>query len=302
MSGSVVCVGEALVDLICPTRLDCDRRADHFDAHCGGALANVAVSIVRAGGRAQIACGVGDDEFGELLRERLGAEGVGLGLMATVAGMQTPFAFVRFDSSGEPSYDIHGVGIDAGFEPMIGSEPGVVAAAAAIAIGTNTLVGEPARSLTLRIRELALEAGVPVLFDPNLRPGRWEDPAEARRRSIEMIAGTRLTKADLAEVRLLADRPGISAEQAAEFLVESGAELGVVTDGARPVVARGLAAVERLPPAVDDPSPVGAGDALMGSLIGHLSQAGWDGDAVGDALSAAVEAAAWACGSPEALG
>lgn len=299
---SVVCLGEALVDLICPVRLGPGERAAGFEAHCGGALANVAVAVVRSGASARLACGFGDDEFGALLRERLAEEGVGLDLVETIPGLPTPFAFVRFDADAEPHFDIHGTGIDAGFEPLAGREEEIVASAAAIAIGSNTLAGEPARSLTFAIRERALAAGVPIVFDPNLRPGRWKDLDVARGLCLELVSGSMLTKANIGEVRWLAGEPGLAPAAGAEFLLAAGARLGVVTDGPRGAVARGLAEAETTPPHVDSPWPLGAGDAFMGTLVGRLRLGDWQPEVVGAALSSAAVAAAAACRTPAALG
>jgi fructokinase len=299
---SIVCLGEALVDLICPDRLAPGERAASFEAHCGGALANVAVAVARSGAHARLVCGVGDDEFGLLLRERLEAEGVDLALVGTVPGLPTPFAFVRFDEHAEPHFDIHGESIDAGFAALAGREREIAEGAAAIAISSNTLPGEPARSLTFAVREQARAAGTPIVFDPNLRPGRWSDLDLARELCLEFVAGSRLTKSNLAEARWLAGEPDLGPAAAAEFLVGAGAELGVVTDGPRRAVARGLAEAEAKPPAVESPWPMGAGDAFMGTLAGRLCLGGWEPGAVGEALAGAAAAAADACRTPAALG
>ncbi len=45
----IVCLGEALVDLICPDPVGDPAEAGHFRVHSGGALANVAIAARRAG-------------------------------------------------------------------------------------------------------------------------------------------------------------------------------------------------------------------------------------------------------------
>ena len=52
----------------------------------GGALANVAVAAAREGAEVELAGGVGDDPWGDWLRERLAAEGVGLRWFSSVRG------------------------------------------------------------------------------------------------------------------------------------------------------------------------------------------------------------------------
>ena len=75
MSLDAVCFGEALVDLL-PDRRGRLRDCERFEAHSGGAPANVAVGLSRLGLRTAFVGVVGDDEFGHLLDSRLSAEGV----------------------------------------------------------------------------------------------------------------------------------------------------------------------------------------------------------------------------------
>ena len=48
-------------------------------------------------------------------------------------------------------------------------------------LGSNTMVGEEERAVTMALRERALERGAGVLFDANLRIARWRDPELAVR-------------------------------------------------------------------------------------------------------------------------
>src|SRR5581483_220982 len=71
-----LCLGEALVDLICEQPIDSLAQAGAFVPHFGGAAANVAVMAARAGAKITLAGGAGDDAWGHWLRDRLVAEGV----------------------------------------------------------------------------------------------------------------------------------------------------------------------------------------------------------------------------------
>ena len=61
---NVLCLGEALVDMICERHVESLDEADMFVPHFGGAVANVALLAARAGGRTALAGGVGDDPWG----------------------------------------------------------------------------------------------------------------------------------------------------------------------------------------------------------------------------------------------
>ena len=107
----IVCLGEAIVDLICERELSEFGEADRFAPHPGGALANVAVAASREGASAGLLGGVGDDPWGSWLRERLWHERVDVSSLETVAGLMTPVAFVTFDWEREPSFSVYGEGI-----------------------------------------------------------------------------------------------------------------------------------------------------------------------------------------------
>ncbi len=294
---SIVCLGESLVDLIRrPAGPDAaEPSAEVFDTYFGGALANAAVAIARAGGSAALAGGCGGDEFGRFLRGRLLEEDVDCSLLLTPPGMRTPFAFVRFDPSGEPDFAIHGSGIEQGVTAHAGREERIIEAADGLLIGSNTLVDDGGRAVTERLVELASDSSVDVLFDPNLRLHRWPATEAAVDACRALIPRCRVVKSNIAEARLLVGESGAEAAAAAQGLVELGAGIGVVTSGAAGAVARGEACGEAAAPPVADPLPLGAGDAFMGTLAAVLTGAGFSPGAMEDALDRSCAAAAAAC-------
>lgn len=292
--GPLVCLGEALVDLICPDRVDDPSQARRFSVHAGGALANAAVAAARAGAPAALAGACGDDEWGRFLRGFLAQEGVGLRHLSEVRGLTTPFAFATLDRRGEPHFRIQGDGIDAGIATLAGREDELVGGAGALLVGSNTLPEERSRAVTDAVTAAAGTAGVPVLFDPNLRPGRWADLEEGRRRCLDLIGRTTVLKCNLGEARWLLDADAPSAE-AASALAELGPRLVVVTAGTEPAVARGEAEAEVAPPPVEVVSPLGAGDCFMGTLAAGLAAEGWSLAGVEEVMERAARAGADAC-------
>jgi fructokinase len=290
---AVLCWGEAIVDLVCERRAAAIAQADAFRPHFGGALANIAVAARRAGADVALAGGAGDDPWGRWLRERLGAEGVDLRWFSLVEGLRTPVAFVTFDRDGEPAFQIYGDGIEACVRAAGERLADAIAAGSALVFGSNTLVGEPERALTLQARRLALDRELPVLFDPNLRPHRWRDLEQALELCRRLCEGAYLVRANLAEARAItgAEHP---ADAAAE-LVAMGARIAVVTRGRDGAVMRGAAGADQPGVEVEVVSPLGAGDAFMGTLAARLAEGGWRPDAAPGALAAAVEAGTRAC-------
>jgi fructokinase len=296
----ILCLGEALVDLICERPVRNLGDADSFRPHFGGALANVAVAASRAGARAAIACGAGDDDWGRWLAARLDREGVDLEFFELISGEQTPVAFATFDAEGEPSFQIYGDAVEiavASVGPRL--EP-ALAEAEALVFGSTTLATADEREVTLRARELAMARGARVCFDPNIRPNRWGgSTAPAAAASRELIEGSFLVRANREEALAIAevDDP----RRAAEAIVSMGARLAVVTLGAEGAVMRGAAEAEAPAEPVEVVSSLGAGDALMGTLVAEIAGRGWDASRADEALVPALGAAAQACGRWAAL-
>jgi sugar/nucleoside kinase (ribokinase family) len=289
----ILCLGEVIVDLVCERELSEPGEADHFIPHPGGALANVAVAARRAGGESALLGGVGDDAWGKWLQERLWHERVDVRWLETVTDLATPVAFVTFDWEREPTFAVYGEGIAATMRAASAHLYEALEGATALIFGSNTLVGEPERELTLEARRVALQRGLPVIFDPNLRPNRWRDLDRAVALCRDLVEGSFAVRANREEARRLTGQSEPAA--AAAELDRMGARLGVVTLGADGVVMRGSADAELPAPKVKVVSPMGGGDAFVGAFAARLAANGWDAERAAEALPAALEAGAKAC-------
>jgi sugar/nucleoside kinase (ribokinase family) len=290
----ILCLGEALVDLICERPVGSLVEADSFRPHFGGALANVAVAASRTGAEAGLAGAAGGDEWGGWLRERLDREGVDLRFFELLEGERTPIAFTTFDGDREPSFQIYGDAVEIAVASVAPRLEPAIEASSALVFGSTTLATADERDVTLRARELAIERAVRLCFDPNIRPNRWGgDPRPAADASRQLVAGSYLVRANREEAMAIAevDDP----REAAGTLAEMGAELAVVTLGEEGAVIRGAVEAEVPAPRVEVVSTLGAGDAFMGTLVGELANRGWDSGAAGEALGPALEVAGETC-------
>jgi fructokinase len=105
-----------------------------------------------------------------------------------------------------------------------------------------------------------------------------------------------VVRTNLEEGRWLAGlSEGGDAEAAAEAIVALGARIAVVTRGEDGAVMRGAARGEHPGLRIDLVSPLGAGDAFMGTLAAGLEQRGFDPARAAETLGPACEAAARAC-------
>lgn len=289
----IACLGEAIVDLICERKLTPGETPDSFVPWRGGALANVAVSVARQGMPAALVGGVGDDGWGRWLVAGLESEGVWTGWLAMLGKADTPVALVEFDSGGEPSFQVYGEHIGPTMAAASDFLEGMIEAARALVVGSNTMVGEAEREVTRRAIELARTAGLPVLLDPNHRPNRWPGEEPAREYCRELTAAATVVKLNRDEAALITG--ATDPRTAARELVAMGPELAVVTAGAQEVFTAGAAEAGYRPEAVEAVSPLGAGDAFMGGLAAGLARRDWELDRAAEVLPEAARAAAAVC-------
>ena len=287
---SVLCLGEAIVDLVCEQASADLSEARAFVPHAGGAVANAAVVAARCGAEVSLAGGVGEDAWGRWLEERLRAERVDLRWLSRVKGLATPVAFVTVDELGEPSFNVYGHGIEAGVASLAETIDEAIASARALLIGSNTLLGDTERAVSLDARRLAVAQGKPFFFDPNLRVHRWPDKASMVALARDLCDGALLVKVNREEAFLLAGESDPAV--AAETICRLGASVAVVTLGPDGALARGSIRVDvpGVPAQVVDAT--GAGDVVTGVLVAALAASSFAPAAIGDALAFAVEAAA----------
>jgi fructokinase len=292
-SRPILCLGEAIVDLICERRLVGDEYPERLSPHHGGALPNVAVAAARRGAPVALVGGVGADRWGRWLIEGLASEGVSTAWIAVIEQARTPLAVVLFDSGGEPSFQIYGEHIGPTMQAAGGFLDEALEAAQALVVGANTMVGSTEREVTRRAVQGARERGLPVLVDPNHRPTRWQAETEALEYGRELIAAATVLKCNREEARLFTGEA--DPVRAIAALESMGPELVVVTDREGEIRTAGASGVAWTPSPVEVVSPLGAGDSFMGSLAAGLSGLGWDLGRVGEVLPRAAADATAVC-------
>lgn len=289
----ILCLGEAIVDLICEKPLPAGQAPDRLVPYPGGALANVAVAAARAGAPAALAGGVGTDQWGDWLARLLEEEGVSTDWLARLEHADTPLGIVTLDAHGEPTFQIYGEHIGPTMAAAGEHLAEAVASSSGLVIGSNTMVGTVEREVTRRAVELSVALDRPVLFDPNFRPNRWRDRSQAVTWCRELVRGSRVVKCNRFEAELLTGESDALA--AARLLVADGPGLAVVTDGDRNVVTAGAVEAAWRPVPAEVVSPLGAGDAFMGAFAAGLLELDWDLERAGETLERSARAAAEVC-------
>ena len=100
----ILCVGEALIDMICTDKGKPLSEGENFLKKAGGAPTNVAAAIAALGGNVELAAKVGTDPFGKHLIDVMDSFGVSTKWMLHDEKFFTTFAFVSLMENGERDF------------------------------------------------------------------------------------------------------------------------------------------------------------------------------------------------------
>ena len=284
-------MGEILIDFIVADGATSLETAETLAARSGGAPANAAVALSRLGIPAAFCGVVGDDPFGKRLHRELTAEGVDASRLRQTGEAATTFAYAWKDGRGDGHFWLLR-GADALLDRE-DVETASIGQLSALVVGSVSLSSQPSRAAIEAAVARAHAAGIPVVFDVNLRPTLWRDLASARPGCEAIARQSRLVKLSLDDARGL-----FGPESAPEYAIASLHALGsrwvVLTDGER---GCWLSAASGDPthfvPAFDVNAiePTGAGDAFTAALIARLMESSWSPPTVDDVRYAAAAGA-----------
>jgi len=100
----ILCVGEALIDMICTDKGKHLSEGENFLKKPGGAPTNVAAAIAALGGDVELAAKIGKDPFGQHLINVMDSFGVSTKWMLQDENYFTTFAFVSLMEDGERDF------------------------------------------------------------------------------------------------------------------------------------------------------------------------------------------------------
>lgn len=245
----IVVVGEALVDVVVSPEGGTVRRP-------GGSPLNVAVGLARLGVETGLVTRLGPDDDGDLVREHLAASGVRL--LGDHQADRTGVAAARLAASGDAGYEF-AISWDL---PPVRLPDG----ATALHFGSLGAVMQPGADVVVSLAEAASRAGLPVSFDPNVRPAITPDVAGAWTEVCRQAGLADLVRLSEEDADFL--RPEESPTDVAAQFLDRGSRVVVITSGEGPTTAvshHGEAAVPAPRAAVVD--TVGAGDSFMAALV-----------------------------------
>lgn len=273
MSLPVLCIGEALIDMICTDRGVPLSEGEHFVRKAGGAPTNVAAAIAALGGKVELAARVGVDPFGQHLVELLESFGVGSKWIIRDPVQFTTFAFVSLMADGERDFYFNR-GADALLSQtdLLGlhlNHYGIVHFGSATAF----LPG-PLRDTYFYLLDECRRQDRFISFDPNYRQLLFGDRKEEFiRLSWQFLDHCHFCKMSEEEAMMIAGVQHVQ-DAAAQIMDRSSAVL-CITMGAEGALLGFEKQTHPIPPIPVKPvDSTGAGDAFVGAMLYQLQKHG----------------------------
>ena len=267
----ILCVGEALIDMICTNVGRSLMDGEQFVKKPGGAPTNVAAAIAALGSEVDLAAKVGRDPFGKHLIQTMESFGVGTQWMLEDAAHFTTFAFVSLFENGERDFFFNR-GAD-GQLSMLDLQHLNLADYGMIHFGSATgFLPGPLQETYVKIFEQAKSMGLYISFDPNFRhllfPNGTEDFIA---QSIPFIRGCNFFKVSDEEALLLTGETSITAA-CEKFSALTDAHYAITLGSKGTLICHKETAV--LVPSIEIESidSTGAGDAFVGAVLHQLIQ------------------------------
>ncbi|MDE3212316.1 MAG: carbohydrate kinase [Bacteroidota bacterium] len=267
----ILCIGEALIDMICTDTGVSLSKGEHFLKKPGGAPTNVAAAIAALGGEVLLSAKVGADPFGNQLIEVMKDFGVSTRWMVQDKEAFTTFAFVSLMENGERDFVFNrgadGQLMESDLEGIDLDSCGVIHFGSATAFLPGPLQGAYKALL-----QKALDRKIFVSFDPNYRHLLFKNNTQTFiDQSLEFIGKCNFFKVSDEEALLLTGSDTV--DKAAEKLISMTRATFTITLGKEGTLLVHKGQKSTIPSIAIKPiDTTGAGDAFVGALLYQLSQ------------------------------
>ncbi len=266
----ILCIGEALIDMICTDKGKSLAEGNNFLKKPGGAPTNVAAAIAALGGEVALAAKVGNDPFGQQLISVMESFGVSTKWMLKDTEHFTTFAFVSLMEDGERDFvfnrgadgelssaEIEAIDLDAYSIIHFGS-------------ATGFLPG-PLQAAYQRLLQKAIQKNIFISFDPNYRHLLFRNATQSFiDQSWDFLEVCHFFKFSDEEAMLITGTASLN--EAVAVLLEKTRSIFAITLGKEGTLLGfgGKTELVRSIP-VKPVDTTGAGDAFVGAVLYQLS-------------------------------
>jgi len=271
----IICIGEALIDMICTDRGERLSDGQHFIKKPGGAPTNVAAAIAALGGQVDMLAKIGTDPFGQHLKEVIESFGVGTRWLLQDTRFFTTLAFVSLLHNGERDF-YFSRGADSQLSVSDIDQLDLQEYGFAHFGSATAFLSGPLQESYVALLEEAIRQKLFISFDPNYRHLLYKDCQRSFiEQSWNFLQKCHFFKLSDEEAFLITG--ATSLDEAVNILSQQTSCPFAVTLGSEGALLRyggNIHTVASIP--VQPVDTTGAGDAFAGAVLYQLQQAGVD--------------------------
>jgi fructokinase len=266
----ILCIGEALIDMICTDKGKALSDGENFLKKPGGAPTNVAAAIAALGGKVELAAKVGVDPFGKHLIEVMESFGVSTKWMLQDNTHFTTFAFVSLMENGERDFYFN-----RGADGQLNADEVSRIDLSDFSIvhfgsATGFLPG-PLQQAYSGLLERARQSGLFICFDPNYRHLLFQHDQESFiQQSWQFIEQCHFFKVSDEEALMLTGKSTVE-EAAATFAAKTDAVFAITLGKEGTLLGLQGHTITIGSISVSPVDTTGAGDAFVGAVLYQLS-------------------------------
>ena len=197
----VVALGELLIDFT--ENGKSNQGNPLFEANPGGAPCNVLAMLTKLGHKTAFIGKVGEDFFGEQLRDVITEVGIDAKGLCTDKEIHTTLAMVHTYPDGDRDFSFYR---DPGADMMLTEEEipeELILETRIFHFGTLSMTHENVRRATKKAVAIAKQAGAIISFDPNIREPLWNSMDEAREQVLYGLGQCHILKISDNEIQWL---------------------------------------------------------------------------------------------------
>ena len=198
----ITALGELLIDFTADGTLS-EQGNRLFEANPGGAPCNVLAMLQKLGRHTAFIGKVGNDFFGEMLKDTVRKMGINTDNLLTDDKTPTTLAFVHTAPDGDRSFSFYR---DPGADMMLRSDEidlGLIENTKIFHFGTLSMTDPNVEAATKTATQAAKRYGALVSFDPNFRPPLWKNTDMAREKILYGLSQCDILKISDDEIAFL---------------------------------------------------------------------------------------------------
>ena len=267
----IITIGEPMVMFLADTK-DHLSKVEHFTRLIAGAELNVAMGLRRLGHSVTYISQVGDDAFGEYVKDYLKNENIDTTFIKTYKEAPTGFQFKNRTDEGDPEVIYFRKGAAASkVTKDILDDISFLGAKVLHVTGIFPALNETTLETIFKAIEKAHEQGMIVTFDPNPRPVLWDNQERMIRVINELAFKSDIVLPGFREGKLFTGKD--TKEEIADFYLSQGVKKVIIKMGTTGAYSREqldngqIKETECLSFDVPVVDTVGAGDGFAAGVI-----------------------------------